>query len=567
MTENDDTGSRQVASAARSVWAVSAITLFSRVLGLARDWCMVALFGAAKEALDAFLLAFTVPNLFRRLFGEGALAASFIPVFVEAREKQGAKESASFAGAALTLLAFATGGIAAAGILFCLGAESFFRRGEGIWLTLRLTAVMLPFLCLICCSALLSSIMQAVRMFSLPALMSVVLNVFFLVAFGYVYYFKAGRDMSDVSLHAVRYIFIVAVAVVLSAAAQLIVQWPALLAKGVPLWPSLDFGQGNLVKVLKAMGPTTLGLGVVQVNVLVDNLIAGSISFGSGSGQGAVQYLYLGNRLMQLPLGVFGIAIATTLFPYFSSCAARKDSAKLLEQMSSGVRMVFFIVLPAAAGLAVLSSPIVRMIFQRSDLRFDDAAVYRTALVLACYSGGLVFYSLQHLLTRVFYARGEYSAPVKIAAAMVGVNLALNLLLIRAPDFYRSWSGLEVPGLSGGTLGEAGLALATAITAAINASLLWLKLRGTLSAEVGEEKWEQAVAGLFWPLCRIVFASALTGVCAYWFVNSIPYEPELAGRIERGLTPVLLGAGVYYVLCVLIPVPELYEFSFRKPKK
>ncbi len=564
---------------ARSTWGVSALTMLSRVLGLVRDWSLIAIFGSAAWVTDAFVMAFRIPNLFRRLFGEGALSAAFIPVFVDARENQEPDAAASLASHVISLLAVVTGAIAAAGIAVCLGAGSFLALGPEITLALKLTAVMLPFLCLICCSALLSGMLQSMRIFSIPAAMAIVLNLCFLASFAYIYHQQALPPAPAPEGFHEDMIFYVAGAVLAAGLIQVLLQWLSLIFKGLRLRPRFSLDHPGVIQVLKAMGPTALGLGVVQVNVLIDSLIAYGIAVGligapDGQGMGASTYLYLGNRLMQLPLGVFGVAVATTVFPYLASHASRGEDRQLLDRINSAIRLLVFVVLPASIGLGVVAAPLVRMIFQEPDLSFSDLAVYRTSTVLVCYAAGLVFFSLQHLLTRVFYARQDYMTPVRIALWMVGVNLVLNLVLIHAPDLYRHWLGARAFRISwmletshfplGKGLGEAGLALATTVTALINVLLLWHALRKRLAPTVGEESWEEAIGGLHWAILRIALASVVMGVFVYFSVNSIPYEPELLARLERGLVPVILGIGGYWILCLIIPVPELDEFIRRK---
>ncbi len=561
----------------RSTWGVGALTMCSRVLGLVRDYLLVLMFGGCKWVLDAFLLAFTIPNLFRRLFGEGALTAAFIPVFIKIREDQGDDKASFLASAVFTLLALVTAGIAVAGMLLCFGIGQVVRTDDPLQLTLQLLAVMLPFLCLVCCSALFSAMLQSVRVFSLPAAMSILLNLCFIGSFIYINYGRAGGMGNLTPDRAQQAIFVVACAVLIAGALQLLIQWPALRGKGIRITPSLAFNQQGVHDVLKAFGPTALGLGVVQVNVLVDNILAGTLSFGHAGGAGAVQYLYLGNRLMQLPLGIFGIAVATTAFPFLATHAARNEHNELIRRLGDSIRLLIFVVLPASIGLGVMADPIVRLIFQKPDLVFSDAAVYRTACVLVCYAAGLVFFSLQHLLTRVFYARREYSTPVRVAAWMVGVNLVLNLAFIHAPDLYLRWSGITITGLdrqpllasdniTWPVLGEAGLALATTITAVFNVMILWHCLKKRMQPHIGQSRWEKMISGLHWSLLRIMAAAAGMGLFVYYTRNSIPYEPELLARLERGLVPMVLGVGGYWIACLVIPVPELDEFVWRKGK-
>lgn len=558
----------------RSTWIVSAITMLSRLLGLLRDYCLIALFGGTPWVTDAFIFAFTLPNLFRRLFGEGALSAAFIPQFVSTRENQDAATASNLASSVLTLLVLVTGGLAAVGIVLCLAAESAFDTNTQLSLTLRLAAIMLPFLCLVCCSALLSGMLQSLRSFALPAAMSIILNLCFLTSFAYITYKTPSGDSATT-------IYYVAYAVVAAGLIQILLQLPALLFQGVALRPRFAFSEEGVTSVVRAMGPTALGLGVVQVNVLLDNLIAYYLSLTGATG--ANTYLYLGNRLMQLPLGVFGIAVATTVFPFLSSHASRDEHKEMLTRIETAVRMLLFVIAPASVGLAVVAVPVVQMIFQKPDLVFSDLAVYRTSAVLVCYAGGLCFFSLQHLLTRAFYALKDYRTPIRIAVYMVGVNLALNLLLIRVPDQFRRWRGdafehawqlsnaNDFPinsflGTDGLGLAEAGLALATTITALINVLLLWNALRKRLSASVGEEVWEKVSGNMQWSAARIIIAAAIMGVGVYFAVNSIPYEPELFARIERGIAPVILGALGYWIICMVIPVPELEEFLGRRKK-
>jgi len=312
LTEVEKKADVQAASASlfRSSRIVSALTLLSRLLGLARDWAMVAVFSGALWITDAFLFAFTIPNLFRRLFGEGALAAAFIPGFLSAREKGGDERAASLGGKILALLLLVTGALAGFGILGCTLANSLLgpaasgdRAGQQVRLTLELVATMLPFLCLICCSALLSAALQALRSFALPAAMSCVLNLCFLAAFAYIAWAEpAGGDT--------RTIFYAALAVVGGGVLQVALQWPALVWRGFRFPLRLRWADEDVQMVIKAMSSTVLGLGVVQINVLVDGLIAYALSLRGEGGDNT--YLYLGNRLMQLPLGILGVAVATT---------------------------------------------------------------------------------------------------------------------------------------------------------------------------------------------------------------------------------------------------------------
>jgi putative peptidoglycan lipid II flippase len=447
-------------------------------------------------------------------------------------------------------------GVLAVDLAAFAGAET--SPGREVDLTLRLTATMLPFLMLICIAALLSGILQALRRFAAPAAMSILLNLCFLGAFWWIW-------SRDGAITETRAIFVVAGAVVLAGLLQVAIQWALVLLRGVRLRPVVGVRKAGAGKVARMMAPAALGLGVVQVNVLVDDLIAGSLAF-TGA-EGAITYLYLGNRLMQLPLGVFAIAVATTAFPFLARHHARGEHDAFLERLETSVRMNAFVMLPAAVGLAILAGPLVRMLFQPPDLSFPDAAVYRTSAVLAAYAAGLFFFSLQHLLTRGFYALGDTRTPVRIAVAMVAVNLVLNLILIHVPDPWRLYVATGAPELPGGAaLGEAGLALATSLTAVLNVVLLWAFLGRRLRPHLPPSAWAEALRRVAGSLVRILLASALLAAGVYWTRESLPYEPELWMRIERGLVPVVVGVIGYVVLCTVIPVPELGEFIARRRK-
>jgi putative peptidoglycan lipid II flippase len=536
----------------RSTLGASSLTLVSRLLGLIRDKALVVVLGPMPWVLDAFLLAFTIPNLFRRLFGEGALSSAFIPVFIEYREERPAAEAARFASAVLTALAAVLTGVVLVGALVAWLAADALAAAPADALALRLTAAMLPFTLFICVAALLAGMLQSLQRFALPAAMPVLLNVAFLAALGWLAW-----ERPDLPLP--RAAYWVAGAVVLAALAQVVVQALALAGRGMVLRPVLCWDHPGLRRVLQGMGPTAVGLAVFQINVLADRLIAYLLVPESG----ALTHLYLGNRLMQLPLGLFGVSMATVAFPALVSHLQRQEWETLFVKLSTAMRFLLFVMLPSAVGLAVLASPIVRMIFYEADeTSFDRGDVYRTGLVLALYAPGLFFIAVQQLLTRAHYARGDYRTPVRITAGMVGLNLVLNLALIHAPDLYRRWAlGESAP------LGEGGLALSTSLCAALTAWLLWDRLRAALRDGEAAPAWDQAFGTLRAAAVRIGLAAGGMGLLCYWVARSIPTEPELAMRLERGLVSVGLGVVFYLVLCYVIPVPEVEEFLFRRRRR
>ncbi len=550
-------------STVRSTWAVSALTLASRLLGFLRLVLLVQLFSPLRWASDAFIFAFRIPNLFRNLLGEGALSAAFIPAFVKTEKQEGRPSAGVLGSQAFTLLSLVGGGLAAVGIGVCLAVDGA-AETEEISLAARLTALLFPFMPLICLAALLGGMLQSLRRFALPAAMSILLNLGFLAGFAYVYFWQCGGNLSNLDAWASTQA--VAVFVLAAGAAEVLVQLPALAREGVLVRPIFSLNHPGLKTAVKAFLPVALGLGLVQVNAFADSLIAGWLSLRSA---GAVTYLEIAFRFVQLPLGVFGVAIATVSFPAFAASAASGDHTLLYRRLVRAVRMSLFLILPSAAVLIGLADPIVRLACQRPDLDFSHAAVYRTSAALILYAGGLAFYSLRQILVRAFYAMGEYTLPVKVSAAMVALNLLLNLTLIHAPDlyrlhfgaaYYRHWNLSAASFPNGLTLGEAGLALSTCVTAVADTAVLALLLRRRLLPAVRPDAWTDGLNALLHTAGRMAAVSAALAVMAWLYRNSIPYDPRLLSLCERAVIPCLLAGGTFCILGAVIPLPEMKEF-------
>lgn len=589
----------------RSVANVSIITFISRIAGLVRDMGLVLFFAPVAWALDSFYFAFTIPNLFRRLLGDGALAAAFIPEFATAREENDRPED--FASSVLSML-FACTAIATVVVsLGCLGAAAVLPLGEKPVLTLVLTAIMLPFASLVCTGAIMGALCQSLRHFSLPAAVSIIINLCIIASLGYiafVHWPAAPGESFYATLKSVplripkeslaQMTQYVAWSVLLSGVIQVLVMYPALRIYGLRLRPLFHFRGERIRAVFRHMGPTTLGLGIVQINVFTDNVISYWLSTHTIDGQtpfeGATTYLFLGNRLMQLPLGVFAVAIASTAFPVLSTLAAKKESEKLTTAVFSAFRMQLFIMLPVAATLIVLAPDIVRLLYQGQNIEFTDAAVYRTSAVLVLLSAGLPFYGMQQVMSRAYYAVKDYTTPVKIAAGLAGLNFVLNLLLLYAPDLYRHW---VQPKLADGmpavkawgqdsffadgqglALGEAGLALSTAFCAGLSVWLLWRKLQAKLA--VGEtggkgaarlEHWDKAESGFLLHLPGMVGSAIALAVMLWFTLGTMPYAPEFWGRVVRLVVPCLLAAIFYPVVCSLLMPQEYDQFMSRLRKR
>jgi putative peptidoglycan lipid II flippase len=465
---------------ARHVGKVSAATLASRVLGLARDQVFAALFGAGTAA-DAFNMAFRVPNLVRDLFAEGAMSASFVPTFTEWRAKHGddaawALGRQLMASLLLVLLGLCVLGWFAAPAIVDLMAGGFGAVPGKLDLTVLLTRIMLPFLPAMALSAAAMGMLNARGVFFVPAFAPALLNV------GMILFGLAAIPICRAQGWPVITGF--AVGVVLGGALQFAVQLPALGRLGFRFrleWPAWHPG---VRRVALLMLPATVGLAATQLNVFVSQAIAASFR------EGSVSWLQYAFRLMQLPIGLFGVAVATVSLPAMSRAAVANDALQLRATLSESVRLVFLLTVPCALYLAVFARPIIALLFQHGAFQPADTRATGDALLMYCI--GLPAFAAVGIFTRAYYALGDTRTPVRSTFVAVGSNLALNLLFVGPLAFLG--------------LGHQGLALATSATAILNLSQLALRLRGRLGGIEGGRMLRS--------LARITAASAVPAVLA-----------------------------------------------------
>jgi putative peptidoglycan lipid II flippase len=429
---------------AASAGIVALGTFTSRILGFIRDMVLAKIFGASLVA-DAFYVAFRIPNLLRELFAEGSMSAGFIPVFTEYLTNKGRKEAKELARSAFTVMVLALAIIVSLGILFSPQIISAIAPGflgdlQKFKLTTGLTRVMFPFLFFISLAALAMGILNSMRHFAPPAFSSASFNIINIVV------------LIGLAPHLDEPVYAAAVAVTLGGVAQFLIQLPALYREGFTLSikrPIFPFHPG-VVQMGKLILPTTIGLSVTQVNILVNTLLASFLPIGS------VSYLYYGMRLIHFPLGIFAIALATALLPTLSAQASKNDTEALRKSFSFGLRLVFFIIFPAMLGLILFRVPIVHLLFERGE--FDSLATQGTADAVLFYAFGLWAFAGVRIVVPVFYAFQDTKTPVKIAIMAMLLNVILNLLLM-------------------GPLQHRGLALATSISAIFNFSFLILLLK------------------------------------------------------------------------------------------
>jgi putative peptidoglycan lipid II flippase len=518
----------------RGIWVTSLGTLASRVLGLVRDMATAALLGlSAGGAMDAFVVAFRIPNLFRRLFGEGALAASYLPM-LSARLVGDRNSAWQLASVMLFWLAVLLTALVLAGEALLALLWHFYGGSPDATLLLGLTATMLPYVIFICLAAQLTATLHAIARFSAAALAPALLNVCWLIAAWMI----APRFAPDQRAQA----YVLSAAVVVAG----IVQWGVLIA--VLLHSGFRFrydwaaSRDAVWRIARATLPMALGLAITQINTLLDSLIAWGLA-GNVAGEtigwwgGAIEYpltrgaaaaIYYGERFYQFPVGVLGLGVATVIFPLLSRHAARGDHGAISGDLTLGLRLVLYFALPATAGLVLLAEPIARLMLERGEFTAADSR--RAAGVIACYGAGAWAYCGLPVVIRGFYAIGDRITPVCVGALLVAVNLGLNLALI--------WP-----------FAEAGLALSTAISAALQLCLLLaLFSRGGVRLD-----WTRLLRTAF----RGVAATALMAVAVGVTLGAIPDTTRplhLGGRV---VLPVLAGAAVFLAFTWLFSADEL----------
>ena len=421
---------------AKAAGLIGAATFSSRILGLIRDIVLARLFGATPAA-DAFFVAYRIPNLLRELFAEGSMSSAFIPVFTEyhtLRTKQDAWELASaMFTTVLTLITLITlvGILAAPGIVWLL-APGFHDDPSKISVTTLLTRIMFPYLLFISLAALAMGILNSLRAFAAPALSPVLFNLFVIGCALFLSPLLAEPIMG------------VAIGVVAGGAAQFAMQLPGLRLRGMLFTWRFEPRHAGVRRIGTLIVPSLLGLSVTQINITVSTILASYF-------EGGPTYLFYGMRLVQFPLGIFGVALATAILPTLSAQAAKGEMEELRSTLGFGLRMILFIILPAMLGLILLREPIVHLFFEHGTFTAADTAA--TASALLCYAIGLWAFAGVRIIVAAFYSLQDTKTPAIAAGAAVAANLILAIFLM-AP------------------LQHAGLALATALAAMLNVGIL-----------------------------------------------------------------------------------------------
>ena len=495
---------------------IASLTVLSRILGMVRDMAFAHFFGAGW-LMTAWTMGFKIPNLSRRLFGEGAAAASFIPVYSQQlhRDPEGAKR---LANTVVTVLFVILAAIVIVGEIAILTYYKFSDPPLGARTGLKLCSIMLPYMIFICIVAILAGILQVHRHFATPAAAPALLNICIISSI-----LITGLAFD---LPAAEQVLYVAVGVVLAGLAQIAIQIPSLRASGIRIRPAWQVRSDAFKKILLLMGPMILGLTVTQINTLADDLIALAFSNEDGNplGWGAVSHLYYAQRLYQFPLGVLGISLATAIFPVMSTDAAKKDYDALCKTVSRGFGAAGFVALPATVGIILLARPLISAIFQHGEFTPDDTKL--TAWTLSFYAIGLWGFFSQQIATRAFYSTQDSKLPALTALVAVCVNVVLNLTLL--------WP-----------LGTGGLALSTALCSYLQVLILVFVLHKRYGANV--------LSGLASILVKTVISTVLMGITAWitlfllrkmpvnlrWDIIRIAAVVPLSGLVYLGIAKLL----------------------------
>lgn len=459
---------------------VGGFTLLSRLLGFARDVIFATHFGAGM-GMDAFLVAFKIPNFGRRLFAEGAFSQSFVPVLAEYRSNRSFEETRDLiagteAALGLTLTILTAVGILIAPVFIWIFAPGFSFDPGKFELTAHLLRLTFPYLLFVSLLALAGGALNAYGRFGSPAAAPLFLNVSFIVA------------ALAVAPHLRHPIYALAGAVLVAGFLQLLLQVPSLARLRLLVRPRIRWRDPGVRRIFRLMVPVAFGASVTQVNLLVDTLIASFLATGS------ISWLYYSDRLMEFPLGVFGVALGTVILPRLAAHHSRGETAAYSGVLDQALRLSVFAMPAAAVGLAALAGPIVAALFGYG--RFNGHDIVMTRASLLAYAFGLTGFALIKVFAPAYFSRQDTRTPVRAGVVAVAVNLILNVALVIPWD------------LEGGEAPHAGLALATSCAAWVNAYLLWraLRHRGIYQPRVG---WQPFVA-------RVIGSVLVMGGVLWW---------------------------------------------------
>lgn len=502
-------------SLAGTAWKISAAIMISRILGLAREIVQAKYFGAGFYT-DAFYIAYRIPNLLRDLFAEGALSAAFLPAFVRSLTREGPESAWLLANRLISALLVLLGVIT---LVFFFGAKIFvFMLAAGyadipgkFELTVLMTRILAPFLLCVSLASVFMAMLNACGSFFMPAMASSAFNICCILAGIFLSPYMPYWGLDP--------IVSMAVGALIGGISQFAVMLPSARALGFRFRWSLNLADPRLRQIGTLMVPALVGLSATQINITVDNQLA------AGFGDGPVSWLSYAFRLMQLPIGVFGIAIATVTMTQVSHHAARQEMDKLGATADAGLKLAACLTFPATVGLLLFRNEIVQLLFERD--RFQAADTVRTGEVVGYYACALFAYSAVKILVPAFYALQDTRTPLRMSVATVAAKIGLNFLLLQP-------------------LGYPGLALSTTLAAWLNYALLWRQLRRRCRLSGARSAWM--------PYVRIAAASLAMGALAWLVFQAGAWiVPASGGRIAG----VDLALGCRLSLAILAAVASL----------
>jgi putative peptidoglycan lipid II flippase len=523
----------------KSAGIVSLAVMSSRVLGLIRDQIFAALFGAGVQ-MDAFVAAFRAPNLLRDLFAEGALSTAFITTFSEKISRGGDAEAWKLANKMATLTAIFMSGISLLGILLApqimwLLAPGFSDTPGKMELTVLLAQIMFPFIALVSLAALVMGMLNAKNVFGMPAMASTFFNLGSIIG-GVVLGWWLDPNFGTKHYGSGSLIGL-SIGTLIGGLAQLCVQFPALRSVGYRFRPDFAWRDAGVRRILLLMGPAVVAASAVQVNVMVNG------NFASHLGNGPVSWLSYAFRLMQLPIGIFGVAIGTVTLPVVARSAAAGNIAEFRAILAKGMRLAFLLTIPSTIGLVMLAQPIISLIYERRAFTAESTA--QAAAALQFYAVGLSAYAGIKVLAPSFYALGKRNTPMMVSFLSIAVNYGLNQYF----TFHLGW-------------GHRGLALSTGLVALTNFSLLyWLMHR-----QVQRLETKQMVA----TLAKLAVAGGVLALVCWagqqWVLAGWAHQ----GFILRALllfATIGVAGGAFFTVALFLRIQELDDVAALARRK
>ena len=516
MTRSDNS----TGTIAKSAAVVSIAVMFSRVLGLIREQIFAALFGAGY-AYDSFVVAFRIPNLLRDLFGEGALSAAFVSVFSDYNANRSREDTWQLASNVLCFFSIALATISLAGMVFsdqivALLAPDFNRVQGKAELTAKMTVIMMPFLLLVSLSAVVMGILNTRGKFFVPSLASSFFNLGSIV----------GGTLLAFTLPRYGHPAITGMAfgTLIGGLLQLLIQLPTLKNTGFRFTPFINLRDPGLVRIVKLMLPAVIGLSATQINIFINTNFAASCI------EGSVSWLNYAFRLVQLPIGLFGVAISIAALPVLAKYASKKDFQNVRVTFVSSLTMVFCLTIPATFGLVILAEPIIRIIFEHGA--FSETDTQATALALSLYAVGLFAYSANKVIVPVFYAVNATRYPVIGSFAAIAVNI---MIISNTIELFQ----------------HKAIALSTSATMILN----FLFLVAVLYYKIGG----YSVYYLFWGLIKILVSSIVMAVVLLLSCEALGNISSFSTAAQCGLLALLISGGAFIYISALhaMKLPEL----------